>query len=233
MQSKACCENGNVCIEINGKKYSFAATRSFRPEGRILKSFSDYGLKFFNVFPSGIMTALEKRTVPYSRFGPVWVGEDEYNWDNLRAQCNEIFGSIGDDTFVSVNVHLDPPPWFVDAHPELVDHWEEMIQNLGSETWKKAAAGYLCALVDKLEEWYPERIYAIFLMCGGTTEWYSYHVNKVIESPTEVQRAAYRTFCGDNTAEIPSPMELHEATDGVIRSRKHQEKSHALLAIHE
>ncbi len=225
MQSKACCENGNLFIDINGKKYSFAATRSFRPEGRILKSFSDYGLKFFNIFPSGIMTALEKRTVPYSRFGPVWVGEDEYNWDNLRAQCNEIFGSIGDGTFVSVNVHLDPPPWFVDAHPELVDHWEQMIQNLGSETWKKAAARYLCALVDKLDEWYPERIYAIFLMCGGTTEWYSYHVNKVIESPTEVQKAAYRTFCKDDAAEIPSPMELHGATDGVIRSRKHQEKA--------
>ena len=211
-----------MLLEINGRRYGFAATRSFRPEGRILEQFSNHGLKFFNVFPSGIMTALEERTVPYSAFGPVWVGEDAYNWDNLRAQCHEIFDHISPDSYVSVNVHLDPPPWFVEKHPELVDHWEQMIQNLGSETWKKAAAKYLCALVDKLDEWYPERVYAVFLMCGGTTEWYSYHVDKVIEAPTEVQKQAYRVFCGDETAMIPPPAELHAASDGVIRSRKHQ-----------
>lgn len=222
MQSKIIRENNNLMIEINGKKYSFCATRSFRPEGRILEQFSDYGVQFFNIFPSGIMTALQKRTVPYSKFGPVWVGKGEYNWDNLRAQCHEIFDNISPDTYVSVNVHLDPPPWFVASHPELVDHWEQMIQNLGSEEWKKEASEYLCALVDKLDEWYPERIYAIFLMCGGTTEWYSYHVNTVIESPTELQKRTYRTFCKDENVQIPPPEVLHSATDGVIRSRKNQ-----------
>ena len=112
-----------MVIDINGKLYPFAATRSFRPEGRILKDFSDHGLKFFNIFPSGIMTALQKRTIPYSQFGPVWVGEDKYNWDNLRAQCHEVFDNISDDTFISVNVHLDPPQWFIEQYPDHVDHW--------------------------------------------------------------------------------------------------------------
>ena len=222
MNSNVYNQNGNMVIDINGKLYPFAATRSFRPEGRILKDFSDHGLKFFNIFPSGIMTALQKRTIPYSQFGPVWVGEDKYNWDNLRAQCHEIFDNISDDTFISVNVHLDPPQWFIEQYPDHVDHWEQMIQNLGSEKWKKAAANYMCALIDKLDEWYPERVYAIFLMCGGTTEWYSYHINKVIESPTEIQKKAYRDFCGNETAEIPTPEVLHSASDGVIRSRKKQ-----------
>lgn len=184
-----------------------------------MQDFSDHDLKFFNIFPSGIMTALEKRTVPYSQFGPVWVGENEYDWDNLRAQCHEIFDSISPDAYVSVNVHLDPPPWYVKQHPELVDHWEQMIQNLGSEGWRKAAANYLCALIDKLDEWYPERIYAIFLMCGGTTEWYSYHVDKVIDTPTEVQKQAFRDFCKNPKAEIPPREVLHAAADGVIRSK--------------
>ena len=222
MVSKIHNQNGNIVIDINGKLYPFAATRSFRPEGRILKDFSDHGLKFFNIFPSGIMTALNKRTIPYSQFGPVWVGEDEYNWDNLRAQCHEIFDNIAEDTFVSVNVHLDPPQWFIDENPDHVDHWEQMIQNLGSEKWKRSAAKYMCALIDKLDEWYPERVYAIFLMCGGTTEWYSYHVNEVIEFPTDIQKKAYREFCNDESAEIPSPAVLHSASDGVIRSRKEQ-----------
>ncbi|MBQ8357423.1 MAG: hypothetical protein IJX39_06395 [Clostridia bacterium] len=220
MQAHVIQKNGHMVIEINGKPYSFAATRSFRPEGRILKDFSDHGLKFFNIFPSGIMTALEKRTVPYSQFGPVWVGEGQYNWDNLRAQCREVFDNIAPDTYVSVNVHLDPPDWFVAQHPKLVDHWEQMIQNLGSEIWKSAAADYLRALIDKLDEWYPERVYAIFLMCGGTTEWYSYHIDKIIDAPTEVQKQAYQDFCKDQRAEIPSREVLHAATDGVIRSRQ-------------
>lgn len=222
MKAKVINENGNVFIEINGKRHVFAATRSFRPEGRILRDFSDHGLEFFNIFPSGIMTALENRTVPYSQFGPVWVGEGEYNWDNLRAQCKEVFDSISPDAFVSVNVHLDPPKWFIEKYPEHVDHWEQMIQNIGSDKWKSAAADYLRALVSKLDDWYPERIYAIFLMCGGTTEWYSYHVDTVIKHPTELQRQTYRDFCGDESAEIPSFDALHSGNDGVIRSSSEQ-----------
>lgn len=222
MESRIVFKNNCVAIEINGKQYTFAATRSFRPEGKILKQFSDHGLKFFNIFPSGIMTALQKRTVPYSQFGPVWVGINQYNWENLRAQCDEVFGSISEDTFVSVNVHLDPPQWFVDSHPGFVDHWEQMIQNLGSDEWKKAASDYMCALIDKLDEWYPNRVYAIFLMCGGTTEWYSYHLEKCISEPTEIHKNAYKNYCKDPTIEIPSPEVLHSATDGVIRSKANQ-----------
>ncbi len=219
MQAKVIKREGNMLLSINGKEYVFAATRSFRPEGRILKQFSEHGLHFFNIFPSGIMTALLKRTVPYSQFGPVWVGNGEYNWDNLRAQCREIFDHIAPDAYVSVNVHLDPPPWFVEQNPELCDHWEQMLQNLGSEKWRLAAAEYLCALVDKLDEWYPERVYGIFLLCGGTTEWYSYHVDEVSAHPSEVQREAFRCYTHDEQAVIPSLEELHSAADGVIRSR--------------
>ena len=222
MQARVKNKNGTMVIEINGKDYTFAATRSFRPEGRILADFSAHGLKFFNVFPSGIMTALEKRTVPYSQFGPVWVGEGEYNWDNLRAQCRETIEKTAPDTYFSVCVHLDPPTWYVESHPGFVDHWEQMVQNVGSEEWRRDASDYLRALVDKLDEWYPERIYAIFLMCGGTTEWYSYHIDKVIAAPTELQKDAFRRYVGDASAEIPAPERLHAAEDGVIRSKTAQ-----------
>ncbi len=209
--------NGAHGLKINGKVYSFAATRSFRPEGRILHDFSEHGIKFFNIFPSGIMTALGNRTIPYSQFGPVWVGDHEYNWDNLRAQCDEFFSNIGEDTYVSISAHLDPPQWYVDSHPGLVDHWEQMIQNMGYEQWKKDAADYLCALVDKMDEWYPERVYAIFLLSGGTTEWYSYHADEVLEKPTELQQKAFREYMNDDSVSIPSPEVLHHAEDGFIR----------------
>lgn len=219
MNSKVVCKNGNMIVWIDGKEYSFAGVRSFRPQGSVLKDFSEHDIKFFNIFPSGIMTALCNRTVPYSQFGPVWIGENEYNWDNLKAQCNEVFGSISDDDYVSVNVHLDPPSWFVEQNDGFVDHWEQMIQNVGSEKWRKSASNYLCALVDKLDEWYPNRVYAIFLMCGGTTEWYSYHVDKVIENPTSLHIENFRKYVGDNKVEIPTKEILYSACDGFIRSK--------------
>ena len=52
MNSKVYNQNGHMVIDINGKIYSFAATRSFRPEGRILKDFSEHGLKVFNILKS-------------------------------------------------------------------------------------------------------------------------------------------------------------------------------------
>ena len=214
MKAELIRENGMIGVCINGKRFPFAATRSFRPEGRIIRQFSDYGIKFFNVFPSGIMTALHKRTVPYSGFGPVWVGDHEYNWDNLRAQCDEFFPNLASDTYVSLSVHLDPPPWYVESHPGMVDHWEQMIQNLGSEEWKRDAADYMRALIDKMDEWYPERVFAIHLMSGGTTEWYSYHADKVVDAPTEMQRELYRKYSG---REMPSLAEVRAGSDGVLR----------------
>ncbi len=219
-------ENGVSGVAIHGVRHSFAATRSFRPEGEIVRSFSEHGVHFYNIFPSGIMTALLNRTVPYSKFGPVWIGENQYNWENLRRQCDEIIGNISEEDYVSISVHLDPPEWFIRKYPEHMDHWEQMMQNIGSEKWKYAATDYLCKLIDKMDEWYPNRVYAVFLLCGGTTEWYSYHADEVIDHPTELQRKAFRKYMKNETAEIPSPGVLLAATEGVLR---HPEKDKAAM----
>ena len=214
MKSEIITKNNVTCLRINGHELPFAATRSFRPESRIIHDFSAHGIRLFNIFPSGIMTALNKRTVPYSRFGSVWVGDHEYNWDNLRAQCNEFFPNLTPDDYISLSIHLDPPDWYVVSHPELVDHWEQMIQNLGSEAWRRDAADYLRALIDKMDEWYPERVYGFFLLSGGTTEWYSYLADRVIEEPTTLRCETYRRRTG---CEHPDADTLRAASDGMLR----------------
>ena len=207
-----------VCrVKTDGEIHGFTGQRSFRPQGKVLHDFSEHGVKFFNIFPSGIMTALVNRTVPYSVYGPVWTGDHEYNWDNLRKQCREFFDSIGDDCFVSLSVHLDPPRWYVDSHPGFVDHWEQMHNNIGSEEWQSDAEDYMTALIDKVDEWYPGRVFAVLLFCGGTTEWYSYHYDDVIAHPSEIQTAAYRKYTGNEKAVIPPVEVLHHASDGVFR----------------
>lgn len=209
--------NGNTCVRINGEVFPFAAQRSFRPDGEIIRDFAKHKIRLFNIFPSGIMTALVNRTVPYSEFGPVWAGDHEYNWDNLRAQCKVIFGNIGEGDYVGVCAHLDPPDWYVASHSGLVDHWEQFHNNVSDKQWQKDAADYMCALVDKLDEWYPDKVFAIYLFCGGTTEWYSYHWDKTVEHPTEIQQKAYAAFVGTPGAKIPSPDVIHGASDGVFR----------------
>lgn len=202
-------------VKINGKVYSFAATRSFRPEGRIIKSFADHNIHFFNIFPSGIMTALCNRTEPYSQFGPVWIDEDEYNWDNLRRQCEEFMPNLQEDDYIALTVHLDPPAKFMERHPELRDHWEQMIQNLSSEEWKRAADKYACALIDKMDEWYPDRVYAVFLLCGATTEWYSFLIDEVIDNPSELQKKSFKERTGHDFPEDSDV--LRKGTDGCLR----------------
>ncbi len=205
---------GATGIKINDKVYAFAGTRSFRPEGRIIKSFSEYGVHFFNIFPSGIMTALCNRTEPYSQFGPVWIDEGEYNWDNLKKQCDEFFPNLQEDDYIALTVHLDPPAQFMERHPELRDHWEQMIQNMSSEEWKCAAEKYMCALIDKMDEWYPDRVYAVFLLCGGTTEWYSFFIDEVIDNPSDLQKQSFKDWTGHD---FPSSDILKKGTDGCLR----------------
>ena len=83
-------KNGKIFINADGKFLPFAAYRSFHPNEKYVKDFYKSGFRFFNIFPSGIMTAVDNRTVPYSQFGPVWVGDGKYNWDNLKKQL-EVF----------------------------------------------------------------------------------------------------------------------------------------------
>ena len=217
MKAELINRNGNICVQINGKVYPFSAMRSFRPSAVYHRAFSESGVHFFQIFPSGIMTALQQRTVPYSQFGPVWTGIGKYNWDHLKAQCDLVFSSIAPEDYVSLCVHLDPPQWYVDSHPGFSDHWEQMHNNIASKEWQNDAADYMRALIDKVEEWYPERVYMILLYCGGTTEWYSYHWDTVIEKPSGIQQQAYRTWMRDENASIPPVSVLHHASDGLFR----------------
>ena len=109
-------ENGFAKLKINGEKYPFAAYRSFHPQEKYVGDFYKHGFRIFNVFPSGIMTALADRTIPYSQFGAVWTGENEYNWDNFKKQT-DLFNKECPGGYAALMIHLDTPEWFLKKYP--------------------------------------------------------------------------------------------------------------------
>jgi beta-galactosidase len=215
MQANIKQANGHVFLSVNGQDISPVASRSFRPRGDIIADFHQHGFALYNVFPTGILCALADRTIPYSQFGEVWSGEGEYRWDRLKEQV-DLFTANAPDGLISVNVHLDAPDWYLRDHPECADSWAQLIQNAGYRPWRESAARYLCDLIDKLDEWLPDRLYGVFLLAGGTTEWYTRDEAGFAE-PLPIQTAAFRDWCGDPAAVIPAPEILHHTTDGCFR----------------
>ncbi|MGN0179236.1 MAG: hypothetical protein ACI4DY_07325 [Monoglobaceae bacterium] len=215
MKSQIISENGTMMLKINDEKMAFSAYRSFHPQEKYLKQFAEHGYILFNVFPSGIMTALADRTIPYSQFGPVWIGENEYNWDNFKKQT-DLFNKTCPNGYAALMIHLDTPDWFIKQHPECDDTWETFVQGASSALWRNAALDYMIALIDKAEELMPEKIFGYYLMCGGTTEWYTRELEKALKNPTESHLESYRAFLGDPNASVPDYEEFCSVQNGIF-----------------
>lgn len=215
MKSQIIFENGTAMLKINDEKLPFSAYRSFHPQEKYLRQFAEHGCSLFNVFPSGIMTALADRTIPYSQFGPVWIGENEYNWDNFKKQT-DLFNKTCPNGYAALMIHLDTPDWFLKQHPECGDTWETFVQGASSAPWRRAAADYMCAVMDKADELMPGKIYGYYLMCGGTTEWYTRELEKALKNPTKTHIESYRKFLNDENAAIPSFKKFCSVQNGIF-----------------
>lgn len=198
---------------IDGKESVPVSMRSFQPAGRYIREFAQSGCQLFSAFPTGIKNSLG---LPYSPFGEVWIGEGEYDKGALEAQLFLLRDNAPEGN-IALMVQLDTRGWFLEAHPGCADSFRELIQTVNYTPWRKAAAKWLCDVIDLTEEILPGWLYGIFLMAGGTTEWYTreYH------APTVMQTAAYRAYCKDENAVIP-PIEdvWNKASNGILRDEK-------------
>lgn len=208
-------KNGKIFINADGKFLPFAAYRSFHPNEKYVKDFYKSGFRFFNIFPSGIMTAVDNRTVPYSQFGPVWVGDGKYNWDNLKKQL-EVFDKNCPDAKFALLIHLDTPQWFIDEHEGMADTWEEFICEADNPLWRNGAKEYMHALIDKCDELMDDRIFGYLLMAGGTTEWYTRFIDRAMDNPSENHIKSYKNWCSDDNAKIPSFAEYTAVQHGIF-----------------
>ena len=202
-------ENGTILLSLNGKALYYAAFRSFRPSEDNVPDFYDKDFKLFCIHSSGIMTALANRTVPYSEYGEVWAGDDVYNWDNLKNQV-DMFKKSAPDAYYAVMIDLNTPEWMLKKNPEMRDTWSELIQEVTNPKWILSAKKYIQAYVEKITEFLGNRVFGIYLLAGGTTEWYTRLFEKSVDFPSDNHKRSYG-------GEIPKSTAFCGSDDGILR----------------
>lgn len=193
-------DNGMLKVDIDGTLYAPLSFKSFRPNPRNISEFYGAGVRLFSVLSSGIISALG---VPYSLFGESWTGEERYDFSAVDKQM-DMFIENAPDGFFAPMFQVDTRPWYLETHPEVPDSFLCLSQIAHDETWRKAAADYLKAVIRHCEEKYGDRIYGYFILGGGTTEWLSDHDH---EEPHPIKEAAYKKYRNDAGATLPTKEE--------------------------
>ena len=197
MESKIVRKNGVLMIDIDGQTYPPLSFKSFRPNKKNISDFYEAGIRLFNIFTSGITSAVG---VPYTLFGESWIGEYEYDFSPIDTQI-ALFIENAPNAYLSLMLQLDTRVWWLETHPDYPDSFRKLAQMETDEEWREAASKYMQAVIRHVEEKYPEKFFAYFLLCGTTTEWFSDFSH---EEPNLRLAEDYKKYCYDENAVIPS-----------------------------
>lgn len=190
-------DQGMLKVDIDGTFYAPLSFKSFRPNPRNVSEFYRAGVRLFSVLSSGVISALG---VPYSRYGESWVGEHEYDFSAIDRQMDMFLENAPEGYFAPM-LQLDTRPWYLAEHPGVPNSFSHLSQIAHDGAWRTAAAEYLKAAIRHCEEKYGDRIYGYFMLCGGTTEWFS---TKDHEESHPIKAAAYKRYRGTDEAVLPS-----------------------------
>ena len=197
MKSRIVRKNGVLMIEIDGKTYPPLAFKSFRPDQNNISDFYAAGIRLFNILTSGITSAVG---VPYSLFGESWVGLETYDFSPIDRQI-ELFMKHAPSAYFSLMIQLDTRDWWLEQQPGYPNSFHKMSQMETDPKWREAASKYMQAVINHVEEEYPDRFFAYFLLCGTTTEWFSDYSH---EEPSLRLEDDYRRFCENPAVCIPT-----------------------------
>lgn len=208
---------GVLKIEINGEVFEPLAYRSYRPAPGLVRGFHDAGLRLANVTHTGMLCTLD---VPYSRFGEVWTGPRQFNWENFDAQM-QMFEANAPGAYYNIALQLDTRDWYLAAHPECSDSYWNLVEMAGHEPWRADTADSLQEFLRQIEARYGDRVFAYSLLCGSSTEWCTNSQGRgrseaqIRQHP--IKTAAFRRFTGDPAAMMPSLEVLQRTSHGIFR----------------
>lgn len=210
MKSEIIRNNGQLTIAVDGKPIDSLAFKSFRPTKNNVSDFYKAGVRVFNVYCSGLMSALK---VPYSAYGETWFGEGDYNFESLDRQFEMFLESAPKDSYFMVNIHLDSREWWHEQNPGRSNSFTHLSQIAADEKWRKDTADYLKATIKHCEEKYGDRVVTYFLLGGHTTEWFS---DFDYEESHPIKLEAYRKYLGDENATIPVKEQLEKPASQIF-----------------
>ena len=193
--------NGAYAVKIGDEIKRFAGYRSWRPESKYISAFDKRGFNFMTLLPSGIRNA---HGTMYSPYGEYWQGDGVYDFSILKRQIDD-FVESAPNTRLAINLMLDTRDWFLKEHPECPNSFIYISSAISYEPWIKCAERMLKDTIDYLEREYGDRVFAVILSAGGTTEWH----NKALDFPRKEETLRhYRAWCGDPDAAMPTSEEL-------------------------
>lgn len=140
--------------------------------------------------------------VPYSNYGGVWVGENEYDFSAFDRQI-EMFKRFAPGCKIMVMLPLDPPLWWLETHPDCYDSYWCIGGAAFNKEWIDAATNYVKAFLKYAESKYDDDIFAYSFSSGIATEWFD--AQNYYESKGE-RLKAYKEYSGG--LELPTKEEL-------------------------
>ena len=217
LRAKIVSQGGVLKIEINGQIFDPLAYRSYRPTPELIRGFAGTGLRLANVTHTGMLCTLD---VPYSLFGEVWTGPEQFDWKAFDAQM-ELFEANAPGAYYNIAVQLDTRDWYLAAHPECSNSYWNLVETAGHGPWRTDTAASLQAFLRQIEARYGDRVFAYSLLCGSSTEWYTNSQGRgrpeALIRQHPIKTAAFRKFTGDPTATMPPLDVLQRTSHGIFR----------------
>jgi hypothetical protein len=210
-------DKGVLKIAINNEVFDPLAYRSYRPTPELIRGFAGTGLRLANVTHTGMLCTLD---VPYSLFGEVWTGPEQFDWKAFDAQM-ALFEANAPGAYYNIALQLDTRDWALKAHPEWSNCYWNLVEMAGHEPWRAETAASLQAFLRQVEARYGDRVFSYSLLCGSSTEWYTNSQGRgrpeasIREHP--LKTAAFRRFTGDPSATMPPLDVLQRTSHGIFR----------------
>ncbi|MGN1048604.1 MAG: hypothetical protein ACI4QZ_08350 [Eubacteriales bacterium] len=215
MTAKIVYEKENPFIEIDGELFAPAMFRSFRPYPANIQHIYRTGIRLYQMIVSGGVNSINSK---YSWYGGVWNGPGKYDFSAFDEQI-KMFMKNAPEGYFCVQITLDAPKWWLDAHPEAPDSYSCLGQAVFCEEWKHDAAEYLRAFIEYAEEKYGDRIFSYSFTAGWCTEFFCEDNGR----PSPEKKEAYRAYCGDPCAEIPDSPDKYVVGSSVFRASSSNE----------
>lgn len=107
-----------------------------------------------------------------------WVGENEYNFDEIDAFVEELV-QADPNMVLCPRIGLEAPSWWLDIHKEQLfvrDDGVTITQSFASRVWRNDAGEALRKFLEHVKSaWYADRILGFLLCAGNSAEWF-YHI---------------------------------------------------------
>ena len=228
MEAKLVKIDGINHICVDGQIIDSVAFKSFRPTYNNVNDFYKAGVRIFHCFVSGLRSGIQ---MPYSAYGEVWFGPEDYRFENFDRQM-EMFAQAAPEAYIFINLHLDNRQWWLDQNPGEANSFTHLSQVAGSEKWLRDTEEYIKAFIAYAEAKYPDKIIGYWLLGGHTTEWFSYY-DKEASHPVKLE--AFRKYMGDPDIQIPTQEALEKPEKQIFldpvadKTVIHYRKFHAKL----